>query len=265
MKKLFCMTLALLMVLGLTSAGFAEDAFVNAPGTFPIVNGDCTLTIFIASDPDVISYKENHLTKYLEELTGINLEFVTYSKQDAPTKLDLLVNSGSELPDIILAEGIDRQRIATYADAGVLLPLDAYFDKETGLAKSFWARCEKLGYDGQKLLNEVRNVDGHIYTGIKYNVKYSDIYPVRAWINQEWQDKLGLQMPKTAAELYEVLGAFRDGDPHGNGLKDEIPIMGAEGQWYGNPLDYLQNMFIYFDGFYNSFLPLTETGGKLDV
>ena len=267
MKKTLSTVLALLMLFSMGAVSMAEgqDSFVNAPGTFPIVNEDYTLTIFIASDPDVISYKENHLTRYLEQLTGINLEFVTYSKQDAPTKLDLLVNSGSELPDIILAEGIDRQRIANYADAGVLVPLDAYFDKETGLAKSYWDRCEKLGYDGEILLNQVRNVDGHIYTGIKYNVNYSDVYPVRAWINQEWLDKLGLSMPKTADELYDVLVAFRDGDPNGNGVKDEIPIMGAEGQWYGNPLDYLQNMFIYFDGFYNSFLPLSETGGKLDV
>lgn len=267
MKKILSMLLVAAMLLSVASVGLAQvsDPLVNEVGAYPIVKEPITLTIFIASDPDVLSYDENHLTKYLENLTGINLEFVTYSKEDAPTKLDLMVNSGAELPDIILSENIDRQRIASYADAGVLLPLDAYFAKEGGLANAFWSRCEELGYDGEVLLNQVRNVDGHIYTGIKYNVNYSDVYPVRAWINQEWLTKLNLEMPTTADELYEVLVAFRDGDPNGNGVKDEIPLMGAEGQWYGNPLDYLQNMFIYYDGFDHGYLPMSETGGKLDV
>lgn len=41
-------------------------------------------------------------------------------------------------------------------------------------------------------------------------------------INKEWLDKLGLEVPTTIDEMEEVMIAFRDGDPNGNGIQDEI-------------------------------------------
>ena len=54
-------------------------------------------------------------------------------------------------------------------------------------------------------------------------------------IRQDWLDKLDLEKPETMDEMYDVLVAFRDGDPNGNGEKDEIPftdynLMG--GTWF---------------------------------
>ncbi len=42
-------------------------------------------------------------------------------------------------------------------------------------------------------------------------------------IRQDWLDNLGLETPETVEDLEAVLVAFRDDDPNGNGLKDEIP------------------------------------------
>ena len=56
---------------------------------------------------------------------------------------------------------------------------------------------------------------------------YRSIWPrtERAlYINQTWLDNLGLQVPTTMDELEDVLVAFRDNDPNGNGKKDEIPL-----------------------------------------
>ncbi|WP_168120877.1 ABC transporter substrate-binding protein [Paenibacillus sp. HB172176] len=47
-------------------------------------------------------------------------------------------------------------------------------------------------------------------------------------IRTDWLEKLGLSMPKTQEEYVKVLEAFRDGDPNGNGVKDEIPTGGRE-------------------------------------
>src|SRR5699024_2974618 len=44
------------------------------------------------------------------------------------------------------------------------------------------------------------------------------------WINQNWLDRLSLDMPETTEELKEVLIAFRDQDPNGDGLQNEIPF-----------------------------------------
>lgn len=44
-------------------------------------------------------------------------------------------------------------------------------------------------------------------------------------INQKWLDRLELSMPTTTEEFYEVLKAFKEKDPNGNGLQDEIPLI----------------------------------------
>ena len=67
-------------------------------------------------------------------------------------------------------------------------------------------------------------------------------------------------------ELTEVLKAFRDKDPNGNGIADEIPLTGTK-DWSGNgnALVWLQNMFVYFDGSDNRYDRMDNTDGKLDV
>lgn len=44
-------------------------------------------------------------------------------------------------------------------------------------------------------------------------------------INKTWLDKLGLKVPETIDELYNVLKAFKEQDPNGNGKQDEIPFI----------------------------------------
>src|SRR5690606_24106171 len=44
-------------------------------------------------------------------------------------------------------------------------------------------------------------------------------------LRKDWLDKLKLETPKTIADWEKVLTAFRDGDPNGNGKKDEIPLI----------------------------------------
>lgn len=44
------------------------------------------------------------------------------------------------------------------------------------------------------------------------------------YIRKDWLDKLGLSVPTSSDELLDVMRAFRDGDPNGNRLKDEIPF-----------------------------------------
>ena len=69
------------------------------------------------------------------------------------------------------------------------------------------------------------------------------------FINRAWLDKLGLEVPTTTDELKTVLEAFRDGDPNGNGVQDEIGVYGFAGGGYGeNTVDALMNAFIFWNG-----------------
>ena len=44
-------------------------------------------------------------------------------------------------------------------------------------------------------------------------------------IRQDWLDKLGLKVPVTMDDWYNVLKAFKTKDPNGNGQADEIPFV----------------------------------------
>jgi putative aldouronate transport system substrate-binding protein len=48
-------------------------------------------------------------------------------------------------------------------------------------------------------------------------------------IRKDWLDKFDLELPQSLDELIHALETFRDGDPNGNGEKDEVPFCGNQG------------------------------------
>jgi putative aldouronate transport system substrate-binding protein len=62
--------------------------------------------------------------------------------------------------------------------------------------------------------------DGNIY----FVPMLSAINAARGWfIRYDWLEAVDMEIPTTVEELYDVLVAFRDQDPNGNGKADEIP------------------------------------------
>lgn len=273
MKRALLLMMVLAMFLVVVTPAFAEitDPLLTKDyPALPLVDdpGTVTLTVAIDADINVSDYYDNHVTKWLNEHTGVNVEFVIFPKADCEAKLDMMVVSGAKLPDIIGFAMDQRTRLFNYAQNGVIVPMTQYYDSELG--DPIRAHCEEVGLDYEAALGEITMADGEIYTNFSYDPNPANYYSVRAFINKTWLDKLGLAVPTTSEELYNVLVAFRDQDPNGNGLKDEIPLMGQEtGNWQTEVMGYLQNMFIYFDDVggdnYNLYLPLSECDGKIDV
>ncbi|MDR2477017.1 MAG: extracellular solute-binding protein, partial [Treponema sp.] len=105
--------------------------------------------------------------------------------------------------------------------------------------------------------------DGNIYFIPKNNEQIGNLYHLRSWINKNWLDKLGLDMPKTTDEFRKTLEAFASKDPNGNGLKDEIGIIGGNlNEWGGQTADFIMNAFIYDDAS-NRFI--VNSGGKIEA
>ena len=91
-------------------------------------------------------------------------------------------------------------------------------------------------------------IDGHIYGIPQFPATMSHGWVgSKMWINTEWLERLNLEMPTTTDELYNVLVAFRDQDPNGNGVADEIPMSGCINTWNAEPEYSLMNSFIYTD------------------
>ncbi|NLG23711.1 MAG: hypothetical protein GX558_00020, partial [Clostridiales bacterium] len=97
MRKCLIVLLVLALLLPSASALAAvTDPLANEPGVSPIVKepGSVTLNLAMVQNVNVSSYDDNYLTKWVEDNTGIQLEFTLFPSTDANSKLDMLVASG---------------------------------------------------------------------------------------------------------------------------------------------------------------------------
>lgn len=146
--------------------------------------------------------------------TNVKLESaISKNSTDINQAFNLAVASG-DLPDIISYGQTDKLE-ALGMDGG-LVPLNGLIEKYAPNIKAFFEKYPRYRKDAV-------SADGNIY----FIPDYYDWYNLRAsqglYIRKDWLDKLGLEVPKTMEELYNVLKAFKTQDPNGNGLADEIP------------------------------------------
>lgn len=147
----------------------------------------------------------------LEEKTGVHVEFEAVRDADWEMRERLMFASGS-YKDMILRGSLDTEEYGV--NHQMLIPLDEYMDEYMPV---YSERMHESGLDGKMLSS-----DGKMYS-IGFLLSQNVSVNGHFFLNRAWMDKLGLETPKTVSELTDVLRAFRDGDPNGNGLQDEIP------------------------------------------
>lgn len=210
MKKIAALLLSLLMLLGTFSA-LAE---------YPIVQEPLTIKVFQwVVENQQVDFENLWFYKELEKKTNIKVEWEAVKDGDYDTKFNLMLASG-EWPDVISRGGMSKDMIEDYGpNQGILLPLD-------DLIKEYMPNySSRLGMNNVSA--SLPSSDGQTYfigNLTAQNINHDGTF----FINKAWLDKLELQVPTTVDELTEVLRAFRDNDPNGNGEKDEIPFSAAE-------------------------------------
>lgn len=177
------------------------------------------LTMFTVKHPQVKKdYSEMQFFKNMAEKTGVNVKWNLASTADGQEQMNLLFAS-DDLPDVFFGPYLmSTSDIVRYGSDGQIVPLDDMINEQLtpNIVKLFEQRPEYKAY--------VTAPDGHIYTIPMISETMENTIPDAMFINQKWLDKLGLAMPTTTDEFYEVLKAFKTGDPNGNGAADEIPF-----------------------------------------
>ncbi len=192
-----------------TSTSTTDDSNADKPNL--ICDEPTTLRVFAAVDN--IPFDS---TWAVFEQAAINTNvylngYMSNAESDIDAAWNLMLASG-DMPDFV--SNSDKSTLETLAYQGGLIPLNdlieeyapnikAAFENDPG----FQAGCTSR--------------DGNIYEVRKYNEIYSAEY---WWIRQDWLDNLGLNAPTTVDEWYDVLTAFRNEDPNGNGTVDEVPL-----------------------------------------
>lgn len=222
---------------GGTEAGTPDpgewDPNVNPAGELPIVKEKITLKVAIRNNAQVEDFVNNEFTQWLEEQTNIHLDMTVLPEKDTETKINLMFAAGKDLPDVIITTAIKNDSLYKYALDGLVLPLDKYIEHYGENYPAMLAENPGIG-------PAMTALDGHVYGLPKYNVTlHNQMKDGKMYLYKPWLDKLGLDIPETPEELYEVLKAFKTQDPNGNGVADEVPMAGATTGSCTNPLSAL--------------------------
>jgi len=114
--------------------------------------------------------------------------------------------------------GLSDQDLITYGAQGYFIDLQNLVEK--------WApNIQELFEKRPEYLSSSLTPEGQLYSIPRANEFIDRENADQAFINKTWLDQLGLSIPETTEEFYEVLKAFHDTDMNGNGdPNDEIPF-----------------------------------------
>lgn len=210
-----------LMLTALTGCGQKETSSdgdralgsVNESG-YPVVEKQITLRMFAPKHALHTEYANMVLFQEMEKKTNIKVEWILASTENYPEARALAWNS-KDLPDaFFLWNNVDEQ--IKYAESKLIVPFEDLIDK-------YMPNYKKAMEKYPEITALTTLPDGHIYSTAIINEVPRD-KTFKQYINKNWLDALNLNIPQTVDELYTVLTAFKEKDPNGNGLNDEIPL-----------------------------------------
>jgi len=219
-----------------TPAATEGEKTAETPAPEPEKRGKISALILDrgAIDPSEGTYAENRWTKWINENAGVDVEFVPVPRAESINKVNVLLASG-QAPDVI-AE-YDANWLKGLAEQKQALALDELIEQHSVEYKALLEKYPELRQLGTM-------PDGKLYL-VGSVAPRELVYGI--FIRQDWLEKLGLEVPKTVEEFYNVAHAFAHKDPDGNGQKDTFGVnLSYEGAgqidaMYGNEMMILQD------------------------
>lgn len=152
-------------------------------------------------------YYDNDYTRYIFDKTGVRLMPVILSSGGGSTTQQLAVKrAGGEQIDLITNWDLSQEYIQTELIVKLNDLLDEYESDniKANIPESAWVGVKKLD-----------DIWGLPSRSVLPNAPITYFF-----IRRDWMDKLGLDMPKSTDDLKEILRAFTEDDPDGNGVDD---------------------------------------------
>lgn len=214
-------------------------------GTYPISEETLEFTMFRTSMPNVEDFQTNDFTKYMEDLTNIKFTFESASRDDRKEKLNMEFNTDT-YPDVIMHYAPDAAKWGV--EEGVLIQLDDL------IYENMPNYVEKMG----DYIDQTRQTDGHIYQIAGLNDCYHCMYGRKMWVNTYYLEEMGVDVPETTQEFYDVCKKFVETYP------DKIAIGGASSGWYVDFVAWLMGSFTLDSGEYGK-IALTPEGKMISA
>ena len=171
------------------------------------------------------SWGDKPAMKAAEEATGIKINWIMI---DSGQNERINAMLAGDMPDAFIGNMIKEATIG--ANMGLFYDLS-----EEGLLETYAPDALEDIMQLEGGLDLITWPDGSIRSLITNDAcNYNNDAEGIMVINKAWLDKLGLKVPTTAEEFYNVLCAFRDNDMDGDGdPTNEIPFNSTEKFWAG--------------------------------
>lgn len=208
-----------------TKPGDKTEAVVNNCYTSgdKIAEKPVTLNVMIRDHANgAAKYNDSAFAKYVKDNFNITLKFKVVSIGAVSEQTSLVYAASNSMPDMFWGMANTRTLHTPQIKAKKVVNLTPYI--------------EKYGPNIQKMFSEQPDTkylttydDGNTYYLPMY--RSQDNYSWKYFINKKWLSNLGLSMPSTTDQFYNVLKAFKDQDANKNGnAGDEIPLIIAAGE-----------------------------------
>lgn len=242
-RKRLIATAAIVAGINLILCGCEKEPDAAHPGSPPAPDDSPVLRVATIDNYFTAnSYKDDlPVWREVEKRTGVKIVWEVLPREQFGDAMRLRLSKGTDLPDIFYIPDNDPVKLA---GKGTILPLDELISVNAPNIAGFLREHPDID-------KKLRLADGKLYAlaSVVTGVAYTDPYGLM--LRKDWLDRLGLREPATLDEWYAVLKAFKENDPNGNGLRDEIPLLpdiGLKGlKLFGSAVG---GHFFYSDGFY---------------
>ncbi|PYI52896.1 extracellular solute-binding protein [Paenibacillus flagellatus] len=207
-------SLAVAMLASGCGGGAADEGKTPAAGNPPAgseqqagaAKEKVTLSWFVTGGANTNLPKDDFVLKTIQDKFNVELKLqFLQAGTDYDNKINVIL-AGGEAPDMFLATGQASQK---FAKDGLLADMTPFVSPKTmpNYFKYWFNEKSLKAYEVEK---------GFWRAPVPYATRSYRSYYVR----KDWLDKLGLSVPVTYEDTLNVMRAFTNNDPDGNGKKD---------------------------------------------
>lgn len=237
MKKWLSMILTVVLVLCVFAGCGGDSGGKNSGGgskgptkvTFPLEKK--VEYTFMVNDVEDMDFKKNiannKFWNELEQKTNVHINFQFLGTNGSEGLARLI--SGGDYGDVLWGGPIINS-----AEASKYIASNKFADLTDYIIPDIMPNLCKIIEDRPDVRKMITAADGRIYILPKITDLEGWYLEGPIMVNKRWLDNLGLGIPKTLDEFTNMLRAFSEKDPNGNGLYDEIPFLASTASDYMN-------------------------------
>lgn len=172
--------------------------------TLPLADDGASFTCWWPSDLSAVSnYNETAFFQWMEEKTGVHLEFDNPSSQSAATQYNLMLVSG-DVCDMV-------RQLYIYHTKGLDNAVDDdWFYNMLELKDDMPNMFDRLENDRELYLQTL--TDSGYIAGLPMLMSESEDWVNGLMVRKDWLDKYDLDVPRTYDELHDMLTIFHDNE-----------------------------------------------------